>query len=79
MELYNNKKLLDQLQRQARLNAEVHSSKYYAESVLDVYKHAIDNMGNDNYYGVIGKLVDKFKNKENFNETDSRESKDIFE
>lgn len=78
LELYSNKKLLDQLQRQARLNAEVHSSKYYAESVLDVYQHAIDNMGNDNYYGVIGKLVDKFKSKENFNETDSRESKDIF-
>lgn len=63
IELYKNRKLLNQLQKQARLNAEVHSSKYYGESVLDVYKHAIEHKQNDNY-GVIGKLVDKFKNKE---------------
>ena len=75
LELYKDKKQLDQLQRQARLNAEVHSSKYYAESVLDVYKHVIDNKQNDNY-GVIGKLVDKLKSKEDFNETDSGESED---
>ena len=78
LELYKDKKKLDQLQRQARLNAEVHSSTYYAESVLEVDKHAIANKQNDNY-GVFGMLVDKFKNKEDFNETDSGESKDIFE
>lgn len=78
LELYSDRKLLDQLQRQARLNAEVHSSKYYAESVLDVYKHAIDNKRYDNY-GVIGKIVDKFKNREESNEVNSRKSKDISE
>ena len=63
VELYKDRKLLNQLQKQARLNAEIHSSKYYGESVLDVYKHAIEHKQNDNY-GVIGKIVDKFKNKE---------------
>ena len=75
-ELYHDREKLRQLQHQARNNAEVHSSKYYAESVLDVYKHAIANKENDNY-GVFGKLVDKFKNKEENDETDSRKSKDI--
>ena len=64
LELSKDKKTLTQLQKQARLNAEVHSSKYYGESVLDVYKHAIEHKKYDNY-GVIGKLVDIIKNKEN--------------
>lgn len=76
LDLYNDRKSLDQLQRQARLNAEVHSSKYYGESVLDVYKHAIEHKQNDNY-GVIGKLVDKIKNKEDTNEVNSGKSEDI--
>lgn len=70
-------KTLDTLQKQARINAEVHSSKYYGESVLDVYKHAISNKKLDNY-GVIGKIVDKIKNKEDSNEkVSSRKSKNI--
>lgn len=40
-ELYNNRNQLDNLSKQARLNAERHSSKYYAEGVLDVYNHAL--------------------------------------
>ena len=40
-ELYDNHDKLDNLAKQARLNAERHSSKYYAEGVLDVYEHAI--------------------------------------
>ena len=43
MELYEDRKLLQKLSHQARINAEVHSSKHYAESVLDVYNHAILN------------------------------------
>ena len=39
--LYNDKALLKRMSKQARINAEMHSSKYYAESVLDVYRHAI--------------------------------------
>ena len=70
LELSKDKKTLTQLQKQARLNAEVHSSKYYGESVLDVYKHAIEHKKYDNY-GVIGKLVDIIKNKENDDDKDS--------
>jgi len=40
-ELYNDSAKLKALSKQARLNAERHSSKYYAEGVLDVYEHAI--------------------------------------
>lgn len=70
LDLSKDKKTLSQLQRQARLNAEVHSSKYYGESVLDVYKHAIEHKKYDNY-GVIGRLVDIIKNKENDDDEDS--------
>lgn len=42
-ELINDKKSLKRLSNQARINAERHSSKYYAESVLDVYRLAIQN------------------------------------
>lgn len=43
MKLYEEPKYLDKLSKQARINAELHSSKHYAESVLDVYNHAIMN------------------------------------
>ena len=36
--LIDNREELTALSKQARLNAEAHSSKYYAERVLDVYK-----------------------------------------
>ena len=75
-ELSTNKKELDKLQKQARLNAEIHSSKYYGERVADVYKHAIEHKKYDNY-GVIGKLYGRFKNKETTNETSSRKSKNV--
>lgn len=42
-ELYEDSNELKRLSHQARLNAERHSSKYYAEGVLDVYEHAIGN------------------------------------
>ena len=62
-DLKNDRKKLELLQKQARLNAEIHSSKYYGERVSSVYKHAIDNKKYDNY-GVIGKLVGRIKNRE---------------
>lgn len=71
LELMKDEQKLHQLQKQARLNADMHSSKYYGESVLDVYKHAIENKKYDNY-GVIGKLVEKIKDKEDSDETSSR-------
>ena len=43
LKLMNDKKLLENIQTGARNSAEMHSSKYFAEKVLDVYKLAINN------------------------------------
>ena len=43
IELYNDPKELKRLSKQARLSADMHSSKYFVESILDVYKIAIKN------------------------------------
>lgn len=39
--IMKDKKLLERLSRQARINAESHSAKYYGEKVLDVYYTAL--------------------------------------
>ena len=57
IELYNNPKELKKLSKQARVSAEMHSSKYFVESILDVYKIAIKNKPQ-----TIIPLVDKIKN-----------------
>ncbi len=75
-DLKADRKKLEMLQKQARLNAEIHSSRYYGERVAAVYKHAIENKKYDNY-GFIGKLVGRIKNREKKNETSSGESEDI--
>ena len=75
-DLKKNRKKLEMLQKQARLNAEIHSSKYYGERVEAVYRHAIKNKQYDNY-GLIGKLVQRIKNREKKNETRSRKSKNV--
>ena len=41
--LFKDRKLLDKLSRQARIESEMHSSKYFAEKILDVYNIAIKN------------------------------------
>ena len=48
LNLYNDKKLQKELSRGARSSAEMHSSKYFAERVLDVYKKAIET-GNSGF------------------------------
>ena len=75
LELIDNPKKLDRLSKQARINAETHSSKFYAEQALGVYKTAIDNKNHDNY-GTIGKIVDKVKEKKS--ENSNRKPKGIF-
>ena len=66
IELYNNSKLVKKLSHQARINSDRYSSKYFAESVLDVYKYAIKNK--KNRLGIIGKFVDKvIGNKDEIN------------
>ena len=41
LNLITNKTLLERLSNQARISSEPHSSKYFAEKVLDVYKQAV--------------------------------------
>lgn len=53
------KKSLNNMARQARLNADLHSSKHYAESVLDVYKHAIESKKGP--FGLISDIIEKVK------------------
>ncbi len=42
-DLYKDSQTLKSMSEQARINAERYSSKYYAEGVLDVYKHVLGN------------------------------------
>ena len=41
--LFKDRELLKRLSKQARIESETHSSKYFAERILDVYKIAIKN------------------------------------
>lgn len=59
IDIYKDSAKREQMSRQARINVERYSSKYYAESVLDVYNYALKNY--ESKMGVIGKLVDKIK------------------
>ena len=60
-ELYNDKKLLNRLKKGATNTAEMHTIKYFAERVLDVYNIAIKNHPKS-----IIPLIDKIrKRKEN--------------
>ena len=59
VDLYTDKSNIKKMSKQARINAELHSSKHYAESVLDVYKHAIDNK--KGRFGIISQIIDKVK------------------
>lgn len=45
--IMKDKKLLERLSRQARINAESHSAKYYGEKVLDVYYTALGGKPSD--------------------------------
>ena len=55
-ELIANPNQLVQYAKQARLNAETHNSKYYAERVLDVYKLCMHKK-----VGFFEKLFNRFK------------------
>ena len=66
--LYNDKNLLHKLSTQARISAETHSSKYFAEQLLDIYKIAI-NRHPKHKIPIVEKLHNYIdKNKENKNE-----------
>ncbi len=59
-DLVDHPDLLEQYSKQARINAESHSSKYYAERVLDVYK-----LTQKKPKSRFRRFLDKFKRKEN--------------
>ena len=69
-ELYNDHELNQKLSKQARINVDRYSSKYFAESVLKVYQYALDHK--ENRLGVFGKIVEKFKGEKD--ETDHKQS-----
>ncbi len=58
-ELYKDNELTKKLSNQARINSDRFSAKYFAESVLDVYKYAIEHK--KNRHSLINKFVDKVK------------------
>ena len=59
-----NRNLIKKMGKQARINAESHSSKYFAERVLDVYNIAIKNK-RKSIIPFIDKLRKKYKNEDN--------------
>jgi 1,2-diacylglycerol 3-alpha-glucosyltransferase len=60
-DLYNNPDKLRRLKKQARLNGNMHSSKYYGERIADVYSIAVTNYNNkkNNFWDYIKKVVGK--------------------
>lgn len=61
MELVEDTTLRNRYNTQARIQAEHCSSRAYATSVLEVYERAIKDKENENKYGIISKIIDKFK------------------
>ena len=55
--LYKDRELLGKLAKQARITSGVHSARYFAEKVLDVYRIAINNYNKERI-----PLISKIKN-----------------
>lgn len=73
LELYNDPKELKRLSNQARISAEMHSSKYFVESILDVYKIAIKNKPKT-IIPLVGKIKNILKKDEEDEKDDSSKS-----
>ena len=61
--LYEDKKELSKFDKQARVQAETYSSKYYAERVLEVYNRAIKEKKEENRFGIVSKIAKAIKEK----------------
>jgi len=61
--LYNNPKELEKFDKQARIQAETYSSKYYGERVLEVYNRAIKEKKEENRYGLFSRIIRAIKEK----------------
>ena len=66
--LYKDRDLLNKLSKQARIESEMHSSKYFAEKILDVYKIAIKNKPKHKI-----PIIDKVSKIINGDETDEKD------
>ena len=64
IKLYNDELLLNRLSKQAKISAETHSSKYFVNSILDVYKIAIKNKPKKIQIPIIQKIKYLFSKKE---------------
>ena len=63
LRLYEDRKELSKFDKQARIQAETYSSKYYAERVLKVYNRAIKEKKEENRFGIISKIAKAIKEK----------------
>ena len=63
LRLYEDRKELSKFDKQARIQAETYSSKYYAERVLEVYNRAIKEKQEEHRYGIISKIAKSIKEK----------------
>lgn len=62
--LYKDRELLDRLSKQARISADTHSSKYFINSILDVYKIAIKNKPKKISIPIVTKIKNLFSKNE---------------
>jgi len=63
LHLYDNRKELAMIDKQARIQAEHYSSKNYADRVLEVYQRAIKEKEMENRFGILSKLYKKIKER----------------
>lgn len=63
LRLYENKKELEQFNKQARIQSDSYSSKYYGEKVLEVYRRAIKEKALENRFGIISKVAKNIKER----------------
>ena len=63
--LYENRKELENYDKQARIQAEQYGSNHYASRVLDVYNRAIKEKKDENRFGLISRLVKAVKGVKN--------------
>ena len=63
MRLHDNPSELEVFNRQARIQAETYSSKYYAERVLAVYNRAILEKKQANRFGIISKIAKNIRER----------------
>lgn len=63
LRLYNDSNELEYLDRQARIQAESYSSKFYADKVLAVYQRAIKEKEEENRFGIVSKIARNIKER----------------